>query len=221
MSTASDYYDLFGRIFDQPFRTKVPMNATMSPAWIKNNGGMYVSGTKYWDEQINNQLQDGYLTISKMVDYARKGVAIIIVRPSDTKRIYDSIQAYLKHAQQVFSSFVDPGAYSDTLEDLRDLDRLANVVYKHAKWHEPSAPSGNQFVDYLRGFSGFDFYNLNQAPKSTEENIHERQYSSMEKMFTGMIDPDRLEYPDNNHSVEPEVFNSDEVSDDPYDLGRL
>ncbi|MCK9234981.1 MAG: hypothetical protein M0R77_01130 [Gammaproteobacteria bacterium] len=184
-------YTLIERIFDQRFRARVPLNATMSEKWIQLNGGTYVSGDEYWNEKINQQWQDCYLTISKMVDYARKGVPISILRFQDTKTIYDSIEAYLAHAEVVFSGMYDPAAYSDTLEDLVDLDRLANVIYKHAKFYEPLQPTGSNFINMLRGWGGMSM--LGSQPLSdVKEDIHKRERTGMEDLFASFIDPDRL-----------------------------
>ena len=184
-------YSLIGKIFEQLFRIKVPLNSTMSAEWIRINGGMYVTGSRYWDDKVNTQWQELYVTISKMVDYARQGVPIAVVNPSDTKNIYDNIQQYLENAAYQFSKMYDPGAYSETLQDLTDLDRLAQVVYNHAKFYEQYEPTGNSFINMLRGYGGQQL-GMSEVYEAPAIPVQERKRAPLEEIFISMVDPDRL-----------------------------
>jgi len=184
-------YSLFEKIFAQKFMIRVPLNATMSAEWIRTNGGMYVSGSRYWDNKINTQWLDMWLTISKMVDFARQGVNIAVTNPADTKIIYDNIQQYLENAAHQFSKMYDPGAYSETLQELADLDRLAQAVYKHARFYDEHEPSSNSFINMLRGHTGqqLGMSDMFAKPVIAPE---ERKRAPLEEIFISMVDPERL-----------------------------
>lgn len=181
-------------LFEHLFRCKIPISATMSKDWIKANGGFYTSSVPYWDKQINNQLVETYIPISKMVDIARKGVSFYVVKPEDTKIIYDNIQDYLEHASNVLGSFYDPSVYSDTINELLDLEKLAHVVFHHAKFYESHGGRENSFIRKLRASTGI-LSNNSMLPFMFEEKPikkDEIQRTSMQDMFLGMIDSDQL-----------------------------
>lgn len=118
-------------LFHKKFRCRVSNIKTMSMDYVKTFG-MPTVGDPVHDTQMANELVDRMLSINQMLEYHREGVDILVCKYSDTKEIYERISDHLSAWKRTLeTSYSTRGA---PIEDLIELDKFANVVYKHAKF---------------------------------------------------------------------------------------
>jgi hypothetical protein len=121
-------------LFNQLFHCRVQRIQTLSLEEMKEYGTP-TSGDPEYDAQMRNERQDRMLTIAKMVEYWDNGITVGVVAEADTKRIYDYISNHLiAWKYKLEHELNNRGA---PLEDLIKLDKFANSVYRHAKYHLP------------------------------------------------------------------------------------
>lgn len=119
-------------IWDERFLVRVPYIDTCSDEYIKIFGTPS-SGDAAVDKYTINELATICISINEMLDYHKRGVTIRVVQYTDIKLIYDIISAHLTRWANNLKHGLNIGGAP--LEDLIDLDRFANVIYQHAKYH--------------------------------------------------------------------------------------
>lgn len=119
-------------IWESLYMVRLPSLDATSVDFLKAHG-TYITGNKRIDSANVNNWLTTYLTIAKMVELHKEGVAISVLNPGDTKRIYDAIEAHLLAWRSELEYGVNIG--NAPLQDLMDMDRFANTVYQHAKYH--------------------------------------------------------------------------------------
>jgi len=120
-------------LFNKMFRCRVGNLDSMSADYVRYYG-MPTSGDPAYDEQVAKELVDRYLTIDDMMAYAKRGVAVEVNKPEDTKVIYEIISNHLvawKNQLEHQLGKPDP----ELVEDLIRMDNFANIIYAHAKYH--------------------------------------------------------------------------------------
>lgn len=116
-------------IFKKLFLCRVPNIQTMSEDYIRTFG-MPTTGVSRYDTETANELIDTMLPISRMVELHKEGVNVRVQKYTDTKLIYEHITDHLNWwKEQLRTGLNTRGA---PLEDLKDLDNFAQVVYKYA-----------------------------------------------------------------------------------------
>lgn len=134
---------------------------------IKNTG-VVVTGISEIDKDIDNQLVTTYLTIEQMVNYFKEGVSIRLVSQADVKTIYEAIDDYLESWKSQLTRGVNIGG--TPFEYLIAMDRFANTIYDHAKYHFTEDAIGSVMVRHLTEIAGLNANNFfRQAPQSSHQ----------------------------------------------------
>jgi len=95
--------------------------------------GMPGIGDPEYDREMANELIDTAIPISKMVEFYEKGVIVRVIKPSDTKLIYDYISNHLNAWKNKLESS-GMNMRDAPINDLILMDKFANAVYEHAKY---------------------------------------------------------------------------------------
>lgn len=119
-------------IFHELFLCRVPLIQLRSIEEIREYG-MPSAWDPIIDRQIANEPQVVMLSIARMAELVDQGATVGVVRPEDTKRIYDRVTDHLIAWKHHITSKLNVG--KAPIEDLLKLDRFANKVYEHAKFH--------------------------------------------------------------------------------------
>lgn len=184
-------------IFEERFLVKVPYIDTCSDDYLKIFGTP-TTGDKDIDKVVNSEWVDVCIPICDMVDYYRKGVNIKVTRPGDVKKIYDNISAHLSKWANNLDYGLNIG--NAPIQDLIDLDRFANIVYAHAKYHITPELVSSLMGQRLNAIGGMEnifksgsagalmtkrIADPNYQPIKTESGYPERK--SLEKLFSSRI----------------------------------
>ncbi len=132
-------------IWEQLFNVLMAYKDTLSIEEIRAFG-MPTVGDKTIDNQVANQMVDRYLCVNDMVEYYKKGIVFYVKKHSDTKEIYDIIDAYLK--AWIFNLDQSINISGAPVEDLIALDRFACAIYDHAVNHITPEKYQSGFIKY-------------------------------------------------------------------------
>lgn len=135
-------------LFHELFLCRVQRIQTLSLEEMREFGTP-TSGDPEFDKQMRNERVDRMLPIcsssgSSMLDYWEQGVTVGIANEKDTKTIYEYISNHLEAWKTHLS--VEINVRGAPLEDLVKLDKFANVVHKHARYHFTQ-----EYVDSIMG----------------------------------------------------------------------
>jgi hypothetical protein len=118
------------KIFEKLYRIRVPEFYSRTVDDIRRNGVM-ISGIKEYDNSYKEAWITKDQTINQMVELFRRNVSIRVVKYSDTKDIYDTIQTHLMQWYEVIRKDMNVG--NAPIDDLMLLDKFAAKVYDKAK----------------------------------------------------------------------------------------
>jgi hypothetical protein len=119
-------------IFKELFHCRVQRIQTVSIEEMKEYGTP-TSGDPTFDAQMRHERVDRMLTIAQMVEYWEAGVTVGVVEEKNTKKIYELIANHLTAwRHKLDNELNNRGA---PLDELMKLDKFANVVYSHARFH--------------------------------------------------------------------------------------
>ncbi len=145
----TDPVELYGRqIWTSLFLTSVPLKDTMSPAY-KKLFGMPTVGDPVIDKEMADQPLVTYITIDKMIEYFKKGVVVSVINHADTLIIYEIVDKYLQGWSNRLRDGINVGGAP--MDDLRDLDNFAAVVYPYAQQHKRPDTWNSRFADFISG----------------------------------------------------------------------
>jgi hypothetical protein len=119
-------------LFKEKFHCRVQRIQTISIEEMKEYGTP-TSGDPNFDAQMRNERQDRMLSVVQMIEYWENGITVGVVNEVDTKRIYEYVVNHLtawKHRIEY-----ELNVRGAPLDELIKLDKFANVVYKHARYH--------------------------------------------------------------------------------------
>lgn len=136
-------------IFRRKFHCRVQERHTRSMDNLRFHG-VVDSGDPVRNAQMSRERVDRMLTIVDMKKYYDEGVTVGVVKVEDTKLIYEYISNHLNYWKGIITTSVAP-PHPQLLTDLIALDKLAKVVYAHAR-HQFTT----EFVESIlaRGISG-------------------------------------------------------------------
>lgn len=158
-------------IWEHRYMVKLPTIAATSKAFLQNHG-TYITGDSTIDRSINKDTIVTYLNIDSMLEYWREGVHLILMNPSDAKKIYEDIEnhllAWIEHLQYGLNTANAP------IQDLIDLDNFASVVYPHAKKHISKELLDDTFGRRMHDKFGFTPNTFFVKKKTEEENLPDR-----------------------------------------------
>lgn len=117
------------KIFDELYLCKISNYKSMSADYLK----MFGTPTTFNDDidhELSKELIKVMIPIAKMVDYFKEGIVVRVVKPSDTKLIYESISLHLSLWRDHLEKGLNIG--NAPMEDLIAMDAFASAVYPHA-----------------------------------------------------------------------------------------
>lgn len=117
-------------IWEPLFKVSISQLHTTSTTYLRMFGSP-TTGDPDTDRVLANQDLVTYISIAKMIEHYKKGVAIRVINYNDTKRIYDYIENHIHAWKNNLQNGVNIGGAP--IEDLIILDRFASTVYQHAK----------------------------------------------------------------------------------------
>ncbi len=120
------------KIWNLLFKCRISNIQSMSTQYIKHHG-MPSIGDPQYDKAMANELVFRMITIADMVKFYNDGVQIYISNPADTKIIYELISDHLIAWKTQLETSLNTG--DAPVEDLLLMDKFANTVYAHAKYH--------------------------------------------------------------------------------------
>lgn len=138
-------------IWDRLFHCRVPQLATTSEVYLKFFGTP-TTGDRAIDKELSNQLIDTYINIATMVEHHSTGVAVYVVKRSDTKIIYDYIDQHLRAWTKVLERGINVG--TAPIDDLIAMDNFANSVYTVAQHEMKEGEEISPFIRYLNSMGG-------------------------------------------------------------------
>lgn len=172
------------KIWNLRYHCRIPYIHTMSVDYLRHFG-MPSVGIPEYDKEIANELIDTMLTIDKMVEYFKKGVTIRVVNKAKTKEIYEIIREHLVlwHDRMRYS-LNNSGA---PIDDLIDLDNLANALYPHAKKFFTKEITDSLLVRNMQSVLPLSREGLFKAPKTVNPEeatpVEEDRHDSMADTF--------------------------------------
>ena len=132
--------------------------------------GVWSTGDKRLDRDLQMELIDVYINIDKMVEYHRRGVTIYFPNEKDLVTILTYIEehllAWIEHTETALHRKKMP------VEDLVLLDDLASVIFEEIRHLYVNKKHTSSFDRYIEKFlAGMDFGQGDNKPK-----ILTRQY---------------------------------------------
>ena len=173
-------------IFHELYLCRIPLVQLRSIDEIRTFG-MPSAWDPVVDRQMANEPQLVMKPISEMAELYAQGAQIGIVRPEDTKRIYDRVSNHLEAWKHHIINRLNTN--KAPIEDLLLLVKFASAVYEHAKFHMDEEFLESQFgrafsqrhlntSSLVSGIVSGAFVNANggraTAEKSEEEDPHAR-----------------------------------------------
>jgi hypothetical protein len=143
--------------------------------------GILDSGSKLENRLTMNELTEVMLPIVKIMYHFESGARISVVKPSDTKWIYDRITSHLEAWKKYLDTKLNiAGA---PIEDLIRLDRFANAVYPHATEFFKRSYVETKFMEMgdaslARMASVLSMFDMGRTPDEVrrEENYQRTKY---------------------------------------------
>lgn len=154
---ANSVTDTSKSLWEFKFLCRIPDLQSRSIEHIKFFG-VPSTGDPNIDKDLSQQWITTYITIDDMVEYYKKGVPVKVVNQPDVKKIYDYISAHLNAWKNQISFGLNIG--DAPIEDLVDMDRFANIVYEHAKYHFQESTAGSIMANTLSATVRFNQFNF-------------------------------------------------------------
>jgi hypothetical protein len=169
MAIAAPARDTTKALWENYYLARVPYMQTTSVEYMQQVG-TYVTGEKDIDRALANQWVTTMLSIAKMIEYYNGGAQIKIVKQSDVKEIYSHISTHL----EAWLNYLTHGVniHNAPIDDLIAMDKFANEIYDHAKYHFTPDLINSVLVKQLASTSMFNasnfFTNIDLSKKSDE-----------------------------------------------------
>lgn len=161
--------DTASPLFDRMFLCRFPQIESI-PIDQQKAIGTYSTGDKALDIALmKSEYLTTYINIDKMLDFFRRGVNFYIVNRSDTVKIYELISEHLDAWCQTIDVGLNIG--NAPIEDLIDLDRLADLIYDKAKYKYKEKNLQDFFDSKLASINRFNAFNLFNTPISTMNKV--------------------------------------------------
>jgi hypothetical protein len=164
--------DNINKIWDYYFKVRVSYLGSRSSQELQYHGTT-LTGVKAIDADIHNQEMTTMMPICRMIDLFKQGINIKIVSTSDIEIIYQYISDHLTFwINELERGMNIRGA---PIEDLIMMDRFANEVYAHAKYHFTKKVVDSLIANKLletTSLNSFNMFNKNNLLNDT--NVQER-----------------------------------------------
>ena len=140
-------------IFKQLYKVRIPSINLLSRDELEEFGRP-TTGDPLYDRAVMSELRLVMIPISKMVEYYKEGAQVRVVDHQDCERIYRAIENHLNAWKDKLTKSMNVG--SAPIQDLKDLDEFASIVYPHA------APLlTNEFIGSLSSILSKDLLKIN------------------------------------------------------------
>lgn len=120
------------KLWEYLYRVRIPYIHARSIEDIKMYG-TNITGVPEIDKDYASEIITCMITVNQMVEYYKEGVPIRIPSQSDIKEIYDSISDHLYAWKDRLYAGIN--IFNAPIEDLILMDKFANAIYDHAKYH--------------------------------------------------------------------------------------
>lgn len=157
MALATPTRDTTRALWENYYLARVPYMQTTSVEYMRQVG-TYVTGDKDVDRALANQWVTTMLSIAKMIEFYASGAQIKIVKQSDIKEIYKHISTHLEAWLHHLTHGVN--IHNAPIDDLITMDRFANEIYDHAKYHFTPDLVNSMLVNQLASTSMFNASNF-------------------------------------------------------------
>ena len=158
--------DTTNALWDDVYLCRVSNFKTMSADYLRVFGAPTT-----FDPEIDNELGKELITvmisIAEMIEYFQEGIAIRVVRESDTKFIYEAISKHILGWRDALEKGVNVGAAP--LNDLIVMDQFAQEVYPHATAHFDRGVVDSLFIRKLGSSGTFNPNNILKNLKSSDK----------------------------------------------------
>lgn len=173
-------------IFDVKFLVSVNQLEITSSDYIRQLG-FIDSGDSGINREIATENIQTQFSISEMVDLMRKGVNFSIVYKEDTIVIYEYVQHHLRRFATKMNRIGFLNRKKVPVEDLLDLEKLADKIYGHAKYLETGVDDRGYFEKMFitMGIDGLGFTEPDEPdnPEELERETFVEIFKQRQKKF--------------------------------------
>lgn len=159
------------RLFLDLFEVQIPSIFLYSKAYLDQHNPL---ANEYGETDINAALEftNIKIPVAGIMDHFLNGVEIRLVNHADAYNIKTLIMEHLNDWLHIVqTTFVD---YLPSFKDLRDLERLAEILHPHAEVNKPELESKFSFFGFGKKSSGTQLSTLRF--KSTDNPMLVNQY---------------------------------------------
>lgn len=168
-------------IFDRKYEVRIKKIDNMSVEEIEFYG-MYSTGDKDYDQELNNEIIVRWLSINEMVEYYKRGKPFSIVDPKNTEEIYEVTHKYLLSWKDKLQNSVNIG--NAPVEDLIALDGMASAIHGYACQYMKIERTQSPLLNF------FDSVGLGRAPQITKVDDSEggvKRHNSLAEIFSEAV----------------------------------
>lgn len=153
-------------IFDDLYMIRVPVFATRSELELQLFG-VVRTGNPYVDQGHLDEIVTVMWSIERMVEAAKKGVPIRVLKFNDAKTMFENITRHLR----AWKNYKEYGININKIpyDDLIALDEFAGRLYENVKYDYAEAPKPETTLDrYLKELNfmnGLSLKNILEGPE--------------------------------------------------------
>lgn len=168
-------------IFERKYEIRIKKIDNMSIEEIEFYG-MYSTGDKDYDQDLNNEIITRWLSIDEMVEYFKRGKPFSIVDAKNTEEIYQVIHQYLLSWKNRLENSVNVG--NAPVDDLIALDSMASALHGYACQYMKIERTQSPLLNF------FDSVGLGRAAQITKVDNDEggiKRHSSLAEIFSEAV----------------------------------
>jgi len=176
-----EYRKLLDIIFERKYEIRIRMIDNVSIEEVEFYG-MYTSGDKELDNELQNELIVRWLSINEMVEYFKRGKPFRITHVKDTEEIYGFIHQYLLSWKLKLENSVNIG--NAPVDDLIALDQMASLIHGYACEHMKVEKSQSSLMNY---FASVGLGRKSQVSHTEPEATQTRRHESLAEIFSEAV----------------------------------
>ena len=162
-------------LWDYYYQVRVPYQLGRTKEDIQRFGTV-VHGNPKLDRNIMNDWTNTEMPIAHMLEYYRNGLPVYIRNEKDIEVIYRAISDHIHVWKERLRVGVNIG--DAPIQDLIDLDRFANTIFEHAKYHFTDDEANSMLARHfgnIQRISHHNFFNRPKAEIMASENVQVAQ----------------------------------------------
>jgi len=176
-----EYKKLVDIIFERKYEIRIRMIDNVSIEEVEFYG-MYTSGDRELDAELQNELIVRWLSINEMVEYFKRGKPFRVTNSKDTEEIYGIIHQYLQSWKVKLENSVNIG--NAPVEDLIALDQMASVLHGYACEHMKIDKTQSSLMNY---FASVGLGRKSQMQSTSPQDTEVRRHESLAEIFSEAI----------------------------------